>query len=289
MRRVFLVTMILAVLSASVFLCACNKEQEILAVSREKGSGTREIFDERVKNASGERLSETELTKEVDQQSSNERVLTLVATTDTAIGYVSLAALNSDIKTVTVDGIEPSQQTVENGSYPFSRSLYIVTKKDQGLTAAAYDFIKYLRSTDAQEVVGEKLVPRMSTVSYTAPEEEVTGRVVIRGSTTVDPLMDDLIEEYKKLTGEKTRGVSFNKDTQGSEGALTAVEHDKHGETIGVYAGMIAEGDNAKFDFYELAKDGIAVIVNKDNPIDNITTEQLYKIYTGEVKKFSEL
>jgi phosphate transport system substrate-binding protein len=289
MKRLFFVIVILATLSSMMFAAGCNKEQEILVVSREKGSGTREIFDSLVKNESGSSLQDAELTKDADQQSTNERVRTLVATTDSGIGYVSLAALNSDVKTIAVEGIPVSQETVRNGSYMFTRSLYIVTRKNQSLSEAANDFMHYLRSSDAQDIVGVKLVKRESTVAYTPPQQAVNGRIVIRGATTVDPLMDDLIEDYKKITGEKTRGVSFNKDTQGSAGALTAVENDCAGETIGLYSGMIAPDDIQKFDFYELALDGIAIIVNKDNPIENITTAQLYKIYTGEIKKFSAL
>jgi len=282
-------SIILISITGFSLLSACGKEQKILVVSREKGSGTREIFDSLVTNAAGDTLTDTELAKEADQQSSNERVLTLVATTDSAIGYVSLAALNTDIKTVPVNGVAASQETVENGSYLFSRALYAVTKKDMGLTPAAYDFMRYLKSADAQDIIGEKLVRRQASAEYTPPGEAVEGRVVIRGSTTIDPLMDDLIEDYKQLTADKTRGVSFNKDTQGSEGALIAVEHDDQGETIGVYAGRIAEGDNTKYDFFELALDGIAVIVNKSNPIENVTPVQLYKIFSGEVTKFTEL
>jgi len=298
-KQIAIIAIAALALTGLALFAGCNKEEkDILVVAREAGSGTRDAFDTLVKNAAGDNLVKTAdgtardaVVTTADLQNTTNNVLTKVAANVTAIGYVSLGSLNDTVKAVKVEGIAASSATVLDGTYKLQRPFVILTKKDVDLTPAAADFVRYLKSSSAQEIVGEKLVKQetASQVAYTAPAEAVSGTVVIKGSTSVDPYMDQLIADYQAKGGDKVTGVTFNKDAQGSGAGITAVKADTAGNVIGMSSSAIKTADASSLDYFTIALDAIAVIVHKDNTVNNLTVEQLYKIYTGEIKKFSEI
>lgn len=128
-----------------VGLTACNGgEKNILVISREDGSGTRDAFDGLIlneagaslkKDASGNAYTSSPLVKSAEILSKTGDVITKVSSTKTAIGYISLGSLSNTVKAVSVNGIAASAETVLNGTYALKRPFVIVTSNSATMTA----------------------------------------------------------------------------------------------------------------------------------------------------------
>ena len=279
---------------------ACGGEKDILVVSREAGSGTRDAFDSMIKNAAGDTLAKKAdgsaqsaniFVSTINIQDGTAKILTKVGSTKNAIGYLSLGSVDNSVKTVKVDGVAPSAETVLNGTYSLSRPFVIMTKKDQDLTAATADFLRYLESSTAQVVVeNEKFVKQEvgKSAAYTAPTTVLSGTVKLRGSTSVEPLMIKLIADYKAKGGAWVSGITFDLDAAGSSAGVSAAKEDSTGNTIGMSSSALKSADKEALTSFDIALDAVAIIVHKSNEITNLTIAQIFDIYTGATKRFAE-
>ena len=260
-----------------------DADQDITVISREDGSGTRGAFIELTgveeKNADGQKVDNT--TEAAAIQSSTNGVMTAVANDETAIGYISLGSLNDSVKAVKVGGVDASAETVKDGSYTLARPFNIVTN-GEATDPVAVDFIAYCLSKDGQALATEEGYVGSEGEDYTSAQPE--GKITVGGSTSVSPLMEKLIEAYKTvnpnaelelLTSDSTTGVSGALD--GSYTIGMASRDLKDSETEG---GAVAT---------VLALDGIAVVVNPANPVEDLTVDQIKGIYTGELTVWSDL
>ena len=260
-----------------------DADQDITVISREDGSGTRGAFIELTgveeKNADGKKVDNT--TEAAAIQSSTNGVMTAVANDETAIGYISLGSLSNDVKAVTVGGVEASAETVKDGSYVLSRPFNIVTNGD-ATDPVAVDFIAYCLSKDGQALATEEGYVGSEGEDYTSAQPE--GKINVGGSSSVSPLMEKLIEAYKTvnpnaelelLTSDSTTGVSGALD--GSYTIGMASRELKDSETEGGAVSTV------------LAQDGIAVVVNPANSVEDLTVDQIKGIYTGELTVWSDL
>ena len=260
-----------------------DTDQDITVISREDGSGTRGAFIELTgveeKNADGQKVDNT--TEAAAIQSSTNGVMTAVANDETAIGYISLGSLNDSVKAVKVGGIEASAETVKDGSYTLARPFNIVTN-GEATDPVAVDFIAYCLSKDGQALATEEGYVGSEGEDYTSAQPE--GKITVGGSSSVSPLMEKLIEAYKTvnpnaelelLTSDSTTGVSGALD--GSYTIGMASRELKDSETEG---GAVSTA---------LAQDGIAVVVNPANSVEDLTVDQIKGIYTGELTVWSDL
>ena len=260
-----------------------DADQDITVISREDGSGTRGAFIELTgveeKNADGQKVDNT--TEAAAIQSSTNGVMTAVANDETAIGYISLGSLNDSVKAVKVGGVEASAETVQDGSYTLARPFNIVTNGEAS-DPVAVDFIAYCLSKDGQALATEEGYVGSEGEDYTSTQPE--GKITVGGSSSVSPLMEKLIEAYKTvnpnaelelLTSDSTTGVSGALD--GSYTIGMASRELKASETEG---GAVAT---------VLALDGIAVVVNPANTVEDLTVDQIKGVYTGELTVWSDL
>lgn len=263
-----------------------DTDQDITVISREDGSGTRGAFIELTgveeKNADGQKIDNT--TEAAAIQSSTNGVMTAVANDETAIGYISLGSLNDSVKAVKavkIGGIEASAETVKDGSYTLARPFNIVTN-GEATDPVAVDFIAYCLSKDGQALATEEGFVGSEGEDYTSAQPE--GKITVGGSTSVSPLMEKLIEAYKTvnpnaelelLTSDSTTGVSGALD--GSYTIGMASRELKDSETEGGAVSTV------------LAQDGIAVVVNPANSVEDLTVDQIKGIYTGELTVWSDL
>ena len=260
-----------------------DTDQDITVISREDGSGTRGAFIELTgveeKNADGQKVDNT--TEAAAIQSSTNGVMTAVANDETAIGYISLGSLNDSVKAVKVGGIEASAETVKDGSYTLARPFNIVTN-GEATDPVAVDFIAYCLSKDGQALATEEGYVGSEGEDYTSAQPE--GKITVGGSSSVSPLMEKLIEAYKTvnpnaelelLTSDSTTGVSGALD--GSYTIGMASRELKDSETEGGAVSAV------------LAQDGIAVVVNPANSVEDLTVDQIKGIYTGELTVWSDL
>lgn len=285
--------MIALVIALTAVLAACGGEKDIAVIARTSGSGTRDAFESIVKSEDGTALKDAGLMKGAIEQDKTSTVISLVSSTETGIGYVSLGSVDDSVKVLKVEGVEATAENVLSGDYKMQRPFVIMTSKAMGenLTAATRDFLAFLRSTQAQDVVEEEGYVRQDegATEYTAPASAVSGTVSISGSTSVDPLMDKLIGKYKEIGGASVAGVEISKNCQGTSHGISAVKADKTGNVIGLGSSAVKEADEAEIAHFEIALDAIAVIVNPENTLEDITIAQLFDIYTGKTVKFSAL
>ena len=260
-----------------------DKSEYISVVSREDGSGTRgafiELFGVEQKDENDEKVDHT--TDEAIITNSTEVMLTTVSGDEYAIGYASLGSLNDTVKTVNIDGAEPTVDNIKSGTYKISRPFNIATKGD--VSGVAKDFINYIMSADGQKVIEDNGYISVSDASaFTSDNSE--GKIVVAGSSSVTPVMEKLKEAYLAINSKADIEIQESDSTTGMTAAMDgtcdigmASRELKDSETEGVLTSTV------------IAMDGIAVIVNKDCPVTDLTTEDVMNVYTGEYTTWDAL
>lgn len=262
---------------------AFDTAQDIAVFTREDGSGTRGAFIELTgveqKDADGKKVDMT--TEAAAVQSSTNGVMTAVANDATAIGYISLGSLNDTVKAVTVDGVKAGADTVKDGSYTLARPFNLVTNGD-ATDPVAVDFIAYCLSADGQALATDKGYIGSEGEAFTSAQP--AGKIVVGGSSSVAPLMEKLVEAYKTVNPNAEIEHLTTDSTTGVSGALDG------SYTIGLASRDLKDSETeAGAKATVLAMDGIAVVVNPENPVENLTVDQIKSIYVGEVTTWDEV
>ena len=277
MKRIFALILGAVITAATLASCGNSGSDTITVVSREDGSGTRSAFVELM----GILQDDKDMTYErAEISNSTSVVMSTVAGNANAIGYISLGSLNDSVKAVNVDGVEATVDNIKSGSYKVSRPFNIATKDD--LSDLAKDFINFILSTDGQAIVAEDYIALDATESYTP--SGLTGKITLAGSTSVSPLMEQLAAAYKELNPDVKIEIQQSGSSAGIQSAIEGVCD------IGMASREIKEDEiNAGLTPTVIALDGIAVIVNNDNEVSDLTSEQIKNIYTGEVTSWSDV
>lgn len=256
----------------------------ISVLTREEGSGTRgafiELFGIEQKDADGKKVDHTITSAE--STNSTSVMLTTVQGNKAAIGYVSLGSLDeTKVKALKVDGNSATAENVKSGEYKIARPFNVATKGDA--TGVASDFLTFILSEDGQKVVEDNgYISQGNSGKYTASNQ--SGKITVGGSSSVTPVMEKLKEAYVKLNPNVTIDVQQSDSTSGMTGTKDGVYD------IGMASRELKDSEKeAGLVPTVIAMDGIAVIVNKDNTVENITSEQILKIYTGEITLWSEV
>ena len=256
----------------------------ITVLSREDGSGTRgafiELFGIEQKDADGNKVDNTIDSAEITNSTSV--MMTTVAGNKNAIGYVSLGSLDENqVKAVLIDGAQATAENVKDGTYKVSRPFNIATKGEP--TGLAKDFIDYILSEEGQAVVEENgYVSEGNTGAFEGTGAE--GKITVGGSSSVTPVMEKLIEAYAKVNPEAEIELQTTDSTTGMENAI-AGSYDIGMASREVKDEELAEGLEAQV----IATDGIAVVVNNANPAEDLTSDQVKAIYTGEALTWDEV
>ena len=267
-------------------LTACGgkkADEKITVVSREDGSGTRGAFIELLgieeKDADGNKVDKTVSTAEITNSTSV--MITTVAGNESAIGYISLGALDDSVKALKVDGVEATAENVKSGSYKVSRPFNIATKGE--VSAEAADFISFIMSEEGQTVVEEAgYVSMGNTGKYSS--QKVKGKITIMGSSSVTPVMEKLKEAYVKINPDVTIAVQQSDSSNGMTSAIEGVCD------IGMASRDLKDSEKeAGLSATAIALDGVAIIVNKDNELTDVSSDDVRKIYVGEITKWSEV
>lgn len=279
MKKAFKITVpILLICSIAVLVFSgCGKTStKISLVSREEGSGTRgaftELFKIEEKDADGNKVDRTSVNAEITNSTSV--MMTTVAGNKNAIGYISLGSLNDTVKALKIDGAEATVENIKNGSYKIARPFNIATKEN--ISDAAKDFIAFIMSAEGQKVIeNSHYIPQGngSTFSSSNPAGEVT----IAGSSSVTPVMEKLKEAYAAVNPNVSIKIQQNDSTTGMTSVIDGICD------IGMASRALKDSELEKgLTPTVIAMDGIAVIVNQDNAVDNLTSEQVKSIFTGE-------
>lgn len=258
-----------------------DTSKDISVVSREDGSGTRGAFIELTgvegKDADGNKVDNTTLDASITN--STEVMMTTVSGNDYAIGYASLGSLNDTVKAVKVGGVEATADNINAGTYTLARPFNIVT--GDSVSEVAQDFINYIMSEDGQKIISDNgYIEVENTGSFTS--SKVKGSIVVAGSSSVTPVMEKLKEAYAKVNSNASIEIQESDSTTGVNSAIEGTcdigmaSRDLKDEEKGVKATAIA-------------KDGIAVIVNNNNTIDDLTVDQIKDIFTGAVTTWADV
>jgi phosphate transport system substrate-binding protein len=268
-------------------LCACifagpafsaGKSENITVISREEGSGTRSAFIELFGVLEGN----TDSTTAGAEITNNTAVMmTSVAGNKNAVGYISLGSLNSTVKALRINGVEATPANVANGSYVISRPFYIAV--NGATNAQSQDFINFIMSRDGQDLIEKNGYIRVGdTGSFSSAR--VSGKIVVAGSSSVTPIMEKLKEAYLVINSGLNIEIQQSDSSTGMNAAISGIcdigmasRELKDSETRSGLKGTI------------IAMDGIAVIVNRENPSADLKKEQVRDIFTGKLVSWEKL
>lgn len=260
-----------------------DSSNDITVISRESGSGTRGAFIELtgVEEKQGDQKVDM-TTDDAQVVNSTSVVLTTVETDPYAIGYVSLGTLNAKVKAVKVDGAEATADAIKAGQYKLSRPFNIATK-GEATNEVVKDFMAYVLSTEGQQIVTDNgYIALDDTKAFEGTQP--SGNIVVGGSSSVSPLMEKLIEAYNKVNPN----ASIDLQTSDSTTGMTSCAEGSY--DIGMASRELKQEElDSGLKNTVIATDGIAVIVNKENPTDELSSDAIKSIYTGDTTTWDEV
>lgn len=241
----------------------------INVVSREEGSGTRNVFAESI--GFNDAATGRDLTVEsAEIAEDGDKVKELISTDINAIGYLSAGLLgeedNSSLHTVTVDGKE------------LERNFYLAYSGQ--LSEMEQEFITYIKSA-GQEIVKDGFNTISDNTQFLSLKPK--GNIKIGGSSSMYELMQKLATAYMEVNPNAMIEVISTDSNNGLTGAMSGIYN------IGMSSRELKDYEKELLSFEVIAKDKIAVIVNCDNPLNNISSKDLKAIYTGEVTQWNKL
>ena len=260
---------------------AFDTSKTIAVVTREEGSGTRDAFTvlTGVLVKDGDTKTDNTTSSAVTINST-EAVITNVKDNDAAIGYISLGSLNDTVKALKVGSVEATAENVKSGDYVISRPFNIAYKGE--LSEVAQDFVDYILSADGQKVVsGEGYVAVTENAAYSGKKPE--GKISVAGSSSVSPVMEKLAEAYQKVNTNAKVEIQTSDSSAGMQAAMEGTCD------IGMASRELKDKEASELKATTIAKDGIAIIVNKANSCEDLTVDWIKSIYTGETTVWSDV
>ena len=283
MKKKVLAIVTAALIGTTAFAATASAASGTIdVISREDGSGTRGAFIELFgieEEENGEKVDKT--TDEASITNSTSVMMSSVANDANAIGYISLGSLNDTVKALKIDGEEATEQNIKDGKYKICRPFNIATKDD--VSEAAQDFITYIMSADGQKIIEDNgYISVGDKPAYEAAAVE--GKVVVAGSSSVTPVMEKLAEGYKTVNDKVEIEVQQSDSTTGMTSAIDGLCD------IGMASRDLKDSETeAGLTATVIAKDGIAVIVNNDSGVEELTSEQVKDVYTGNITTWEDL
>ena len=269
---------------ATAAMAEFDYAQDITVVSREEGSGTRGAFIELLgvekQDEAGNKVDYT--AEEAVIANSTNVMMTTVAGNEAAIGYSSMGSLNETVKALQVDGVEATVENIKSGDYKVARPFNIATK--EGLSEVAADFVAYIMSAEGQAIVAENGYITVADDAAAYAGSAPAGNVVVAGSSSVTPVMEKLAEGYQAVNPNATIEVQQSDSSTGMNMAMEGTCD------IGMASRELKQSElDAGVKNTVIATDGIAVVVNKANKVDNLTKAQVADIFTGKATEWNKL
>lgn len=251
----------------------------ITVISREEGSGTRDAFVE----ITGVMEDDVDRTVDTAEISNSTSVVTQsVAGNEAAIGYISLGSMSDEVKSLKLNGVEATVDNVKSGDYELQRPFNIITKGE--LEKLPQDFVDFIMSADGQAIIEEEGYIAVSDGAEQYEASGLEGTITLAGSTSVAPVMEVLADKYKELNEGVTIEIQQTGSGAGIQSTIEGVCD------IGMASRELKDEEASEgLDSQEIALDGIAVIVNTANAVEDLSMDQLMKIFTGEITSWSEL
>lgn len=248
--------------------------ENIYPISREMGSGTRgafvDIFDVK-KQIGNKKIDAT--SKKAEVTNSTGVMITTVANSKNAIGYISLGSLNDTVKAVKIDGVAPSVENINNKTYSVYRPFNLAISSDNELVS---DFLGYIGSNSAKSIIQKAGYIALYDNKFVSKKS--SGKIVVAGSSSITPLMEKLKESYKLVNPNATIEIQQSDSTTGINSAIEKIAD------IAMVSREFKDNElKSGLKTQILALDGLAVIVNKENSIDSLSKDSVKKIFAGEI------
>lgn len=255
-------------------------DHDIHLFTREAGSGTRsafvdvaEIFDE-----NGDDL----LTPFATVQNSTNATMQAVNSDAHAVSYISLGSLNDSVKSVAVNGVEATVKNIQSGDYPLVRNFSVTHGNE--LSEVSQDFWNFMSSKEAQALVTDD---GYAAINLNAPSyipSDLSGSISIVGSTSVEPT----IQRFSELYTDLNPGVRIDITAPGSGAGITSTIDGS--ADIGMTSRDPSPDESAGLmDTKAIAVDGIVLIVNNKNTIENIHLDQIQGMYLKQYTIWNEV
>jgi phosphate transport system substrate-binding protein len=279
------IVMVSAIIMVFVAFAGCGRtaNDSITVISREDGSGTRgafiELFKIEEKDTNGNKVDYT--TEDADITNSTSVMMTSVAGNAKAIGYISLGSLNDSVKAVMIDGAEATVENIKSGAYKVSRPFNIATKGT--VSEATQAFIDFILSSEGQAVVEDNgYISAGNNGAFNG--SAIPGKVVVAGSSSVTPVMEKLKEAYIAVNPNVEIEIQQNDSTTGMNSVTEGICD------IGMASRELKDSEiEAGLNPIVMAMDGIAVIVNNENTVNELTSGQVKAIFTGKITHWGEI
>lgn len=252
-----------------------NMKSNISVVSREDGSGTRGAFIELL---GVEEMNS--ITEEAGITNSTSVMISTIAGNEYAIGYISLGSLDDRVKAVKVDGAEATADNIKSGMYEITRTFNIVTK--ESVSEDVQDFINFIMSSEGQQIIGENNYVPVEDVQRYEPNG-AAGKIIVAGSSSVSSIMEKLKDAYMSVNkrveieiqiSDSKAGITAALDGRCDIGMVSRELEDMEKEE-----GLVATA---------IALDGIAVIVNNASTVEDMTSNQIRAVFTGDALSWKE-
>lgn len=258
--------------------CAAGEEEkkidglselgEIAVISREKGSGTGNVFAENLDIYDDE--TKVDLTKEDCQiANSSDEVVDMVASDPSAIGYVSEGSIGDTDKQI-------HRLTVSKDVLNRSFCLAYSGK----LSEVEQEFITYIRS-EGQKIVEKNYETVKKPMTFLSARP--SGHITIGGSSSMAGLLQELADAYSEINPNAEIEVSATDSSEGLTGVVFGTYD------LGMVSRDLKDYERELLESIPIARDVIVVIVNKENPLEKISVKDLKEIYTGEITQWQEL
>ena len=251
-----------------------DADRVIAVFTREDGSGTRDAF------ASITGVGEDMYVEAVVLTSGGE-IRTGVSENLYGVGYISVGSLNDTVKALTINGVMPSSATILDGSYAIQRPFLLVTNDEKDADELVQDFINFVTSAQGQQEVSTNWTSTGDTGEYSP--SGMSGTLRVGGSTSVNPLMELLAAVYTEMNPNVDIEISGGGSGQGIEEATSGVID------IGMSSRNLKDGEKDALNEHVIALDGVAVIVNVDNPASDIDLDTVKEIFIGEITVWREI
>ena len=278
-------------------LCSCEKKETqdyaftgtngdssslgVISVHvREDGSGTRNQFEEYL----GISMSEDNVDKYKDIKqctvlTSGSAMASTINESKNGIGYVSYGQMQGDSKALAVDRIVCTRESIADHAYPLTRDFTLVWVESPN--ALRDDFVKYICGA-GQKIVGETYVPVAKETSFLA-DPDAQGTLSIRGSSSMADLLTELADAYMAVNKNAAIRVYATDSTKGLNDAMEGKCD------IAMVSRSLKDYERDLVESTVIATDGIAVIVQKDNPINQVTKDELKGIFNGNITSWNNI
>lgn len=281
-------------------MTACGKKTQmpdvrnlgqIETISREEGSGTREEFDTRVdvtEKGVGQTVTSTKDMLRAVSSANNKIGYAAYSTIVNELGEgvnakdsadrLTLSGQTADYKMIKVDGVAVSEKTIRSGKYPLCRDYYVAYEGK--LNAVEQDFMRYVMSA-GQEEVAKFCVNKKKATTFLSDKSK--GTIAIEGSSSVAPVMESLIAGYAEYNANAKITLKI---TDSSDGLNSAIRGQCD---LAISSRALKDYEQELLSYEAIGSDAIAILLQKDNPITDLTQKQLRDIYGGSYKNWSDI